>query len=284
MTRKYYSQRSGKNPNNEKISLELLKELFSEIYYKYLNIEYFKEKIGYIDEFHNNFYYGKLGNEDEIRRHLFLSLRKKNLWPINKYIESYKEDDLFDIIEFCYDNISQPIYEEVSDDYLGQRYEVDHYIYDEPKSEFRDAINKHLKDYGEGFELLKTGNIVILSGYGLESIYEAKIPSNDDQNIIKPINIAIDKFRGKISTLQDRKEAVRLLADVLEYLRPKAKFVITKSDENDLFNIANNFGIRHHNDKQKTEYDERIWISWMFYHYLSTIYTILWKLRKVDIP
>lgn len=42
----------------------------------------------------------------------------------------------------------------------------------------------------------------------------------------------------------------------------------------DLFQIANEFGVRHHNQKQKqkTNYDERIWLSWMFYYYLANIH------------
>lgn len=55
---------------------------------------------------------------------------------------------------------------------------------------------------------------------------------------------------------------------------------ISSSDEKDLFNIANNFLIRHHNDKQKTDYDANLWLSWMFYIYLSTIHLIL---RRVEL-
>lgn len=66
---------------------------------------------------------------------------------------------------------------------------------------------------------------------------------------------------------------------MLEYLRPKVKELLTKPDENDLFNIANNFGIRHHNDKQRTAYDMALWLSWMFYFYLATLHVVL---RKID--
>jgi hypothetical protein len=70
---------------------------------------------------------------------------------------------------------------------------------------------------------------------------------------------------------------VRDLADVLEYLRPKVKALLTSADEKDIFNIANNFGIRHHNDQQKTGYEASLWLSWMFYFYLSTIHVLLRK-------
>lgn len=66
---------------------------------------------------------------------------------------------------------------------------------------------------------------------------------------------------------------------ITEYLRPKVKVLLTSSDERDLFNIANNFGVKHHNDKQKTTYDAALWLSWMFYFYLATIHVVL---RKIE--
>lgn len=87
-------------------------------------------------------------------------------------------------------------------------------------------------------------------------------------------------YRRHGSTLDDRRQAVRDLADVFEYLRPQVKSLLTSADEKDLFNIANNFGVRHHNDKQRTAYDAGIWLSWMFYFYLSTIHVVLRKIEQ----
>lgn len=52
-------------------------------------------------------------------------------------------------------------------------------------------------------------------------------------------------------------------------------------DTNELFEIANTFGIRHHNKRQKTEYDKPIWHAWIFYCYLSTIHLCL-RLIKLE--
>ncbi len=38
------------------------------------------------------------------------------------------------------------------------------------------------------------------------------------------------------------------LPDVLEYPRPKIKVVLLNKDEKDLFELANRFGIGHHNE------------------------------------
>jgi hypothetical protein len=44
--------------------------------------------------------------------------------------------------------------------------------------------------------------------------------------------------------------------------------------EGDLFNIANNFAIRHNNREQRGEYDREVWLRWMFYVYLATIHAV----------
>ena len=68
--------------------------------------------------------------------------------------------------------------------------------------------------------------------------------------------------------------------DVLEFLRPQLKTVLQSQDEQDLFNIANNFGIRHHRPGQKSDYDKAIWLSWMFYFYLATVNAAVRSIAK----
>ena len=117
--------------------------------------------------------------------------------------------------------------------------------------------------YKEPFELSENGEILHKSEEGFEQIFEADIPASN-QNVKDRISSATLRYRRHGSTLDDRRQAVRDLADVLEYIRPQVKSLLTHQDEKDLFNLANNFGIRHHNDKQKTNYDSALWLSWMF--------------------
>jgi hypothetical protein len=98
------------------------------------------------------------------------------------------------------------------------------------------------------------------------------------------VQAAVLQYRRHGATLDDRRHAVRDLADVLEYLRPNVKAFLTSSDEADLFNLANNFGIRHCNDRQKTDYDSALWLSWMFYYYLATIHVVLRKTGVTNAP
>ena len=152
----------------------------------------------------------------------------------------------------------------------------------EGQKEFRTKINDVLGMYVGRYELNEKGEIFSKPEVGFEKIFEADIPSRNT-DISDRVNSAISQYRRHGATLDDRRQAVRNLADVLEYLRPKAKAIFTKQDEKDLFNIANNFGIRHHNDKQKTNYDRALWLSWMFYYYLATIHVILRKIENVEL-
>lgn len=99
---------------------------------------------------------------------------------------------------------------------------------------------------------------------------------NPQKGDIKARMIEAEKlFYNGRSSLIDRKNAVKELADCFEFLRNDLKSVLNKKDEADLFNIANNFGIRHHNENQKTDYDKNIWLSWMFHFYLASLHASL---------
>jgi len=113
-------------------------------------------------------------------------------------------------------------------------------------------------------------------------LFEAPLPAADPDNIEGRIEAARRKFRRYRSSLDERRDAIRDLVDVLEYLRPQLRGVLTSKDEADLFNLANNFGIRHHNQLQKVHYDRAIWYSWLFYYYLATIHAVLRLVTKAQ--
>ena len=51
-------------------------------------------------------------------------------------------------------------------------------------------------------------------------------------------------------------------------------------DDKLIFDIVNNFEIRHHNPKQSGNYDKAIWYSWMFHFYLATYHAVVRLLIK----
>jgi hypothetical protein len=273
MSHKYYSQRKGTNPNLDGLPIEDTVELFSRIF-RQLEIDgYFDEAFGFwcVDADHIE------GNVKDVELEMLLTIRKKNLWPISEYASSYTEDDFLDVIEFLYQYVSKPI-DGTMHSYSGCGMHWETFNKREGQDLFREKINTVLGHYKNKFELSQNGEVLHKPEEGFEQIFNADVPSKD-ANIVGRINAATTNFRRHDSSIDDRRQAVRDLADVLEYLKPQVQELLTNKDEKDLFNIANNFGIRHHNDKQKTSYDAAIWLSWMFYFYLSTIHVVL---RKIE--
>jgi hypothetical protein len=268
--RNYYSVRTGIITPDMAINLEVLKKLFLITYNKLYKDGYFQKYFGIDCE--DGFIEGELGYD--ISAMIFVNLRKDNLFPVHEKLSNYSEDDLFDMIEFLHDHTSKGLtghYHQWNN--CGYHYEE--FNDQEGQKHFRETLNPILKEYLDGFEISDSGELLRLSENGLTNLFDADIPSKDNENVKDKIDSAILKFRRFRSTLDDRKEAIRELADVLEFLRPEIKKHLNKKDENDIFNIANNFGIRHHNKDQQNDYDKPIWYSWMFYYYLATIHTVL---------
>lgn len=272
--RTYYSVRAGKNTDAH-LDLAVLKKKFLITYRELEKEGYFQKYFGINCE--DGYLPGELG--EDIDTTMFINLRKENLYPIYSHLENYDEDDFFDVIEFLHDYCSKGLvgryhswnncgyhYEEFNDA-EGQKY-------------FRKKLNSILREYNDGYEISEFGEILVLSDTGLSTLFDADVPATDKENITKKIDAAVLKFRRHKSTIDDRRDAIRELADVLEFLRPQMKNILDKTDENDLFNIANNFGIRHHNQTQKTNYDKPIWYSWIFYYYLATLHAVMRLINK----
>lgn len=279
MTRRhYYSRRTGKNPKLVRLDLPSLKRLFLATYSSLSSRGYFAQALGQTCE--EGEIVGEVGADIEgffLRR-----LRKTGLWPLYSQLESYAEEDLFDVIELLYDFASKP----ESTSSHGWNSSCVHYQNfnaEAGRLEFREEINQFLHDYETGYELSAAGEVQTRDK-GYEALLDARMPVTDPEGVEARVESAVRKFRLYRGSLEDRREAVRLLADVLEYLRPQIKKTLTRQDEADLFNIANNFGIRHHNKSQKTGYDQDIWLRWMFYYYLSTIHAAVRLLAKTNPP
>lgn len=272
MSHHYYSQRTGKSPNPDGLPLGDVIELFQRVYRRLEEDGYFSEAFGFwcVDAEQIG------GTIQDVQLEILLKIRKKNLWPIAELAERYSEDDLFDVIEFLYQHVSKPI-DGTMHSYSGCGMHWETFNKKDGQVVFVQQINEVLSHYCRPFELSQEGEVLSKPEAGFERIFEADVPSSDD-NVRSRIEKAVRRYRRHGSTVDDRRQAVRDLADVLEYLRPKIKALLTKADESDLFNIANNFGIRHHNDQQKTSYDTAIWLSWMFYFYLATLHVVLRKI------
>jgi hypothetical protein len=271
--RELYSVRTGKNKNQVGLDLSRTLQLFEGLFDEL-------KQDGYLDEYLGSWCVDQGDVPGKIRKpdlDVQIKTRKDHLWPIKDNIASYTEDDLFDITEYIHTVVSKPIegnYHNYSN--CGMHWHT--FNKHEGETYYRERVNEILSIYVGSFEINVNGEILAGAGRGFEPLFKADIPT-DDGNIRQRADAAILRYRRHGSTLDDRRQAVRDLADVLEYVRPDVKKHFSAKDESDLFNIINNFGIRHHNERQKTGYDAGLWLSWMFYFFLSTIHLVL---RKIE--
>jgi hypothetical protein len=81
---------------------------------------------------------------------------------------------------------------------------------------------------------------------------------------------AVALFRARGATREDKRSAVVALARVLEHRRGLLKDKLVKKDEGALFQIANEFDLRHRRPGQQGDYGEAF-LDWVFWWYLGTV-------------
>jgi hypothetical protein len=270
MIRRYYSSR------NKLTSLTLggLCLKAQSLYLLFRDRDYFKGKAGITKTF----------LPDAIKHEAAIALSFQP-FPIEKWEGGQiTEDNVFDTLEFLSDHVAKPgeLILMLSD---GYRYEdYNGYDIEMGREEFRQKANAFLCDYRSGYELTKDSIVLAAGTDGLQHILDAEIVPYDEANVDSRVRNAILKWRNRHLTLSEKKEAVRELADVFEWLKKTKRLdrVLDKKDESAIFEIANDFAVRHHNPLQKTEYDKNIWYSWMFHFFLATYHAAIRLLIKQE--
>ena len=208
---------------------------------------------------------------DEIIRGKMLESLDFEAWPLYRLQELRGRDELkltqaFSLTEFLYDHAAKP----TKTRYHERRqcgWHVDDADEAAGKAEFAERINRILSRCG--YELQSNGEVWQSTPAGMGTIVPEQ---TGDPSIDNKVNHAIAVFRQHGATEEDKRDAIRNLADILEDRRSSTEGTgIPSKDEARLFEIANGFAIRHFNQKQRTHYDSGVWLEWIFYSFLNTI-------------
>ena len=215
---------------------------------------------------------------------LFTHAHRRDLWPARETVyETLDELSLFTVIEVLHDCASEPREDGASfHDWSNCGWHYTKFNQPLGQTEWRKAINAFLPSYGQGFRLSNDGEVEAIGASGLRELMDdsfVRSPGNIDE---AKVERAVKRFRHALSNQDDRKDALRDLADVLENHRTRIGELVGNRDEGALFNIANNFAIRHHNDRQKTEYGPEMQ-TWIFHTYLAMTHLVL-GLGKREAP
>jgi hypothetical protein len=274
--RAYYNRRIGKDGEPPRLALaEAAKQIAAACDYLEQH-GYLQRAFGYhcVDA---GAVAGKLGSD--VRTHFYLSTGIRVETSVSDFLVKTDAVGFFTLIEFLHDHVAKP--DERTGRYhsfsgCGWHFDCrsDQFDVEAARREWRDTTNALLKYYEDGYQLSGDGEIVRLAPDGLDALVEVDAPKASGDTNIKKLRVAVRTFRRGLSSREEQKQAVRDLVDLLEFYRPQVKQHLLSKDESDLFNIANNYAIRHHRTHQKDDYDDA-WLSWLFYFYLSTVHLVL---------
>ncbi|GAA2996425.1 hypothetical protein GCM10010519_31740 [Streptomyces lactacystinicus] len=198
-------------------------------------------------------------------------LGREGLWPVAQYFGNYDLDDLCDVIEFLADHVRRP----TSRSYHSWNQCGWHFEGHDAKRGFqlyRLRVNSLLDQSMLGLTLTENARLETVAPSAVEDLVSAvrhaeNVHDSDDMEL----EHALIQFRARGATTMDRRLAVVALAGILERRRALVKQYLFKKDEGALFLIANEFGIRHQTAKQQTDYDDALYLEWIFYWYVATI-------------
>lgn len=268
--KKYYAERKGLIRTNLQMDLYEVLSFFYQTYMYFYRKEYFESAISgvWIKSYNEERQILPPSLAPSAEVFFTTKLQSKMVYPISEYYESYQEETLFTVIEILYDHIAY------------YDYETEELIKEEPKKEFCEQINNILRLYKNGYYLEpQNGFIMEMPNEALKE--QLAYEGNDMEDAVyKQLCIASEMYYRFDSNEEMKKKAINILADILESIREDVKNVLNseyqinkKEHDRLIFDIVNNYNIRHNNVKQKTDYSKDIWYDWMMQYYTSTIIT-----------
>jgi hypothetical protein len=141
---------------------------------------------------------------------------------------------------------------------------------EEKRPDYRDRLNPDLALHDPPMEITEAGLIVEHGPDELHDVLAEPVPDGTPAELADPLRHAIEQYRRRGATEQDKRSALKHLADVLEPLRDQIDEYLLPADERALFHLANKFYVRHNDRLQQRHYDGEIWLNWMFYVYVAT--------------
>ncbi len=194
---------------------------------------------------------------------------KQRLWSAEP--DDWTEPDLCDFIEVFHDLASRPTQLSWhSYNYCGWHPEA--FSHRTGQALYRWEMNQLLDSSTFGLRLAEhgqdLGRMVRATGGELGQMIDEALAAESAAH--DSISHAVSLYRRRGATREDCRSAIRELAAILEERRESLRRQLLKRDEQALFEIANQFDIRHRNASQYQEYGSEF-LDWIFYWYLATV-------------
>jgi hypothetical protein len=210
---------------------------------------------------------------DEATQLINRELGIEGLWPLDPGRLSGDGDLFFDVVEFLHDIASRPTTRSLHS-YADCGWHHRGFEIEPGRAVYRWRVNKILERTDLGLLLAEEGDdvgrLVAAIDDGRADLVTAAL-ARDDGEATDQVRHAIELFRARGADRNQKRSAVAVLALVLEERRRDVlPAALTRRDSGAIFDIANNFHIRHQDGAQKRDYDD-FYLDWIFWLYLSTV-------------
>lgn len=210
---------------------------------------------------------------DDVSIRASRAIRVPFAWNGNPWATSDWSDPLlYSLIEYFHDAAQRPRTPGTIHSFAGCGAHYGEHNAASGGAVYRWRVNELLDRHDVGLNLGKVGDergrLVRKFGTPLDDAADHRAAEGADDPEDEVAH-AIRVFRERGATATQKRGALVLLAGALEQRRQEVKVVLGK-DEDVLFRIANEFGLRHRNDRQRMDYGDEF-LDYMFSAYLSAV-------------
>lgn len=229
---------------------------------------------GYFDEkFPQDCLAADRGDDREISAELAQRLGVLDLWPLKP--SAWSDDTYYGLIEAFHDLVARPrdiiMKHKTPDGVACAHYESfarapgqQLYRWRVARLLARHGMHMKLADDGED-----AGRLVGVAGDDRDRLVES-VFATSDAAARDTARHAVSLFRNRASGRSEKRSAIVALAGLLEQRRALLKTRLLSRDENALFQIANEFDLRHRRADQRDDYADA-YLDWIFWWYLGTL-------------
>jgi len=196
------------------------------------------------------------------------------LWPPSlPTVAAWDEEVMLSAIEALYDLVARPRTRHWHEFY--SEWDYSDYSRASGQAVYLWRINELLDRSDLGLHLATSGEdrglLVQTLTDERQELVERALTMDSAPATKERVEHAVATFRRRGgSTRADKRAAVLSLHHVLERNRDSLKAHLLKKDEAALFDIANNFDMRHHKLDQRDEYGDEF-LDWVYWWYLATV-------------
>ena len=189
-------------------------------------------------------------------------LGRPGLWPLDVDALSANPDHIFDLVEVLHDLAALPR-KRWWHDWSGCGWHYSNFSVGQGRTVYRWSVNRILDRSDLGLRLAEDGEdkgrLVTTTDPSRQQL-ATQMAAREDPSTGDRVRHALSLFRSRGASEHDKRSACIALAGVLEERRALLKQDMMKKDEGALFDIANNFAIRHQKAQQQADYDPVFWL------------------------